>query len=473
MRFAPIRSFLARTLISSAVIAAVTGVAPYSAADTGAEEFRSVILIIGDGFDDQHVTMGRNYLAGNGGTLTLDSMPVRAAVQIETVNDKGVPLYVADSANTATSLATGVVSNIGRIGTGPDDTDASTLLEQAAAAGYRTGIVSSASVTDATPAAFMAHVSNRGCENPEVILGAERYGVMFEGCPQDAANNGGLGSIAEQIVASPADVVLGGGLKHFSKPLHGSNQTVLDSAAAHNIAVVTNRDQLFAADKAKRLLGLFADSHLPVRLRGTDGRKAEDADTSLLNAVDQRLGSVTQPEPMDCEPNPEFGETPSLATLTEVALDRLARDNDRGLFLMVESASIDKQSHARNPCGSIGEVAQLEESLAVALTFAETHPGTLVLVTADHAQAAQIVPEPSLFEDMPVPVYSPGKIARIRTPEGGVMRINYATNNFVAEEHTGANVPLFGNAVAEAHIKPFLRQREVYAAMREFLGLSD
>ena len=64
-------------------------------------------MIIGDGFDDVHVTMGRNYLSGQGGTLTLDTMPFRGAVQVETVDDNGTPIYVADSANTATTLATG------------------------------------------------------------------------------------------------------------------------------------------------------------------------------------------------------------------------------------------------------------------------------------------------------------------------------------------------------------------------------
>ncbi|MEK9586283.1 MAG: alkaline phosphatase, partial [Halieaceae bacterium] len=65
---------------------------------------RNVILIIGDGFDDQHVTMGRNYLSGMSGQLGLDTRAFRASVQIETVSDEGQPLYVADSANTATSL---------------------------------------------------------------------------------------------------------------------------------------------------------------------------------------------------------------------------------------------------------------------------------------------------------------------------------------------------------------------------------
>ena len=58
---------------------------------------RNLILIIGDGFDDQHVTMGRNYLVGMSGKLILDTMPYRASVQVETVSEQGKPLYGADS----------------------------------------------------------------------------------------------------------------------------------------------------------------------------------------------------------------------------------------------------------------------------------------------------------------------------------------------------------------------------------------
>lgn len=460
-------------LITLILLFSVTS--PNFAAELQGQEIihpRSVILIIGDGFDDQHVTMGRNYLAGHDGELVLDSLAVRSAVQVQTVGKTAPWQYVADSANTATTLATGINTHMGRVGTGVNDEDLTTLAEQASAAGFRTGIVSSSSITDATPASFMAHVSHRGCENPEIILGGERYGVDYEGCPQDATGNGGPGSIAEQILKSHIDVALGGGLKHFTTADPETGKTVLDAVDPEVITVATDREALSRAGSSLRLLGLFADGHLPVRLQGTDGRLAEEPDTSMLNKVDWRLGSVTQPEPMSCEPNPDYGTTPPLALLTEVALDRLSSDNDRGLFLMVESASIDKQSHNRNPCGSIGEIAQLEEVLSVALKYAESHPETLIIVTADHAQAAQIIPEPSLYTGIPVPIYSPGYVARINMPDGGLMTVNYATSSFPSEEHTGANVPLFANSTGDNRLTAFMRQREVYDAMAGFLGLA-
>lgn len=113
---------------------------------------RNVILIIGDGFDDQHVTMGRNYLVGMSGKLGLDRLPFRASVQIETLSTSGDPLYVADSANTATSLATGGITNIGRIATDIHDEDLPTIAERALQKRFRVGLVTTSSLTDATPA---------------------------------------------------------------------------------------------------------------------------------------------------------------------------------------------------------------------------------------------------------------------------------------------------------------------------------
>ena len=140
-------------------------------AETAANS-RNLILIIGDGLDDQHVTMGRNYLVGMSGKLTLDAMPYRASVQVETISEQGQPLYVADSANTATSLATGGITQIGRIATDIEDNDLTTIAERALDSGFRVGLVTTSSLTDATPASFLARVSARSCEGPEEVLGS-------------------------------------------------------------------------------------------------------------------------------------------------------------------------------------------------------------------------------------------------------------------------------------------------------------
>ncbi len=468
---------LTRTLLGSLLLGATLAIAQDNAVEANPNPVaqpRQVILIIGDGMDEQQITIARNYLKGAAGQLLLDQMPLRSAVQILTTEEQanGKPVYVADSANTATSMATGAITSTGRIGTSPGtDKDFTNIVELAAAAGLRTGLVTTASVTDATPAAFATHISFRLCEDPDNMVNVRYKNIRLGGCPQDLKANGGKGSIAEQLVESSLDVILGGGSDHFAPAAEGESVTVADLARRHGFQVVTNTKGLAAAASDKRLLGLFSGSTMPVRLQGQGGREAEAPRPSWLNRLHPYLGSVTLPAPMVCEPNPDFSAVPTLQQMTDAALQHLGQENDRGFFLMVESASIDKQSHDRKPCGSIGEVEQLEEALASALAFARIHPQTLILVTADHSQAAQLVPYESLYAAFPIPIYTPGKIARIITPEGGHMAVNYATNNFKQEEHTGAAVPLFGNSESLGRIPPFIQQPQIFAITRDYLGL--
>ena len=431
----------------------------------------SVILIIGDGMDDHQITIARNYLVGSRGKLLIDRLPLRSTAQVLTIDndnpDKAI--YVADSANSATSMATGVVTSIGRIGTSAgDDKDLVNIVELAHRQGLKTGIVSTASITDATPASFYAHISTRDCENPDMMVGTDPYFDMVIDCSPDLKSNGGLGSISEQLIDSGVHVALGGGMKHFTPLAEGSDQTVLELAKESGYQLVSNATELDDSGAGK-LLGLFSPSTMPVMWRGQDDRAAEKPDPSFLNRIHSMLGSVTYPEPMDCESNPEYIDIPSISLMTQTALDRLTEEDERNFFLMVESASIDKQSHQRKACGSIGELKQLDESLAVAMKFAESHPDTLILVTADHGQAAQLVPERTLYSGIPVPVYTPGHVARINTSEGVIMAVNYATNDFVSEEHTGVNIPLLSNDVGQGSVPAMVTQPEIFDIIKSHL----
>jgi alkaline phosphatase len=460
-------------LLSSQIAASQTLETPVEIA-TDAEP-RQVILIIGDGMDDQQITIARNYLAGAAGRLELDEMPLRSTSQILAIEDKvnGKSVYVADSANTGTAMATGVVTSRGRISTtAGSDRDIPTIVELAHAAGYKTGVVTTSSITDATPAVFATHISHRLCMDPEQILDVTyKERQLGFNCVGDLKSNGGRGSISEQLSESPVDVLLGGGSKHFAMPTEAGNRTVLQQARDNGFQTVSSAEEMSLAKVNQRLLGLFSPSTMPVRLQGEGGRTAESPEPSMLNYIHEYLGDVTQPEPMRCEVNPAFSEVPTLKEMTDTALAHLSNDNARGFFLMIESASIDKQSHERKPCGSIGEVEQLNEALQSALAFAKQNPRTLILVTADHSQAAQLVPMESLFSGYPIPIYTPGKLARIITPEGSSMAVNYATTNFRVEEHTGASVPLFGNSESLGLVPSFVQQPQIFEITREYLGL--
>ncbi len=424
-----------------------------------------VILIIGDGMDDQQITIARHYLVGEAGALALDGMPQRSAVRMQTVVEQNpsLPDYVPDSANTATSMATGIVTSAGRIATtAGTDRDAVTIMELAADAGIRTGIVTTSSVTDATPASFVAHVNWRLCEGPRSMVPRNQNNGLFNtNCSADLKANGGKGSISEQIAASRIDVVLGGGRQHFDQPAEGeATKTVADAAIENGFAIVHTASELAALPEAGRVLGLFSPNTMPVQWRGEGDAKAE-----RVQRID---GRPALPDAFPCEPNPEFGSMPTLPTMARAALERL----DGGPFmLMIESASIDKQSHLRRPCGQIGELGQLDDTLKVVLDYARAHPETLVLVTADHSHAAQLVPETSALAALNAA--SPGYFARVRTPEGGLMGVGYATNDSsVQEDHTGADVPLFASGPGADEIPSSLRQPEIFGLLVRHLGLN-
>lgn len=462
------RTTIARSTAAAFAVIACVGTAGCDG-DTGAGSPAppKVVLIIGDGMDDQQITIARNYLAGYDGRLTLDELPYRGAVQVQTIDERtpSQPVYVADSANSATAMAAGVVTSTGRIATtaGADE-DVTTIVELAQAAGFGTGIVSTASLTDATPASFVAHINRRLCQGPaDMVTENERMPAFSADCSQDLKANGGRGSIAEQIAASPLDIALGGGAGYFGQIAEGeTDKTVRDLARENGFELIDDESDLSGIERGVKVLGLFSRGTMPVAWRGTADAQAE--------RIGREAGAVELPEPFTCEPNPGFAGMPTLAAMTRAALDHL--DDGRAFFLMIESASIDKQSHMRRPCGQIGELGQLDESLGLVLDYARVHPETLVLVTADHGQAAKLIPERSVFAALNFA--SPGYFARLRTPEGGLMGINYATNDSpMQEDHSGVQVPLLASGRGVRDLPATLRQVDIFGIAARHLGLSS
>nr|MBA2816758.1 Alkaline phosphatase precursor [Candidatus Pantoea persica] len=131
-----------------------------------------------------------------------------------------------------------------------------------------------------------------------------------------------------------------------------------------------------AANNDKPLLDLFADGNMPVRWKGPKA---------------SHHGNINQAA-VTCEVNKErLVATPTLAQRTSKAID-LLKTNPNGFFLQVEGVSIDKEDHAANLCGQIGETVDLDEAVQQALAFARKEGNTLVLVTADTPTAARSSP---------------------------------------------------------------------------------
>ncbi len=406
---------------------------------------KNVMLLIGDGMGDSEITAARNLAMGAGGFFAgIDALPLTGQYTHYSLDKKThKPGYVTDSAASATAWATGTKSYNGAIGVDVNGQDQTTLLELAKAAGKATGNVSTAELQDATPAALMAHVTSRKCYGPE---------KTSELCPTNALEQGGKGSITEQMLLTRPDVLLGGGAKSFNEVAKAGDykgKTLYEQAQARGYQLAENLDALNAVQQATQqqpLLGLFAPGNMPVRWQGPKASYHGNIDKPVVTC------EVNQDRP---------ASVPTLAQMTTKAIDLLSK-NEKGFFLQVEGASIDKQDHAANPCGQIGETVDLDEAVQVALAYAREHGDTLVVVTADHAHSSQIVENGTK---------APGLTQALNTKDGAVMTISYGNSEEDSQEHTGAQLRIAAYGPHAANVVGLTDQTDLFFTLKNALAL--
>ncbi|HEJ7884726.1 TPA: alkaline phosphatase [Serratia liquefaciens] len=406
---------------------------------------KNVILLIGDGMGDSEITSARNYAEGAGGYFKgIDALPLTGQYTHYSLDKKThKPDYVTDSAASATAWSTGVKTYNGALGVDVNGKDQPTLLEIAKAAGKATGNVSTAELQDATPAAQISHVTSRKCYGPE---------ETSEKCATNALENGGRGSISEQLLKARADVTLGGGAKSFNqlaKSGEWQGKSLKEQATALGYQWVENLDALNAvnvANQQKPLLGLFAAGNMPVRWQGPKA---------------SYHGNLDQPA-VTCQNNPaRTADIPTLAVMTEKAID-LLKTNKNGFFLQVEGASIDKQDHAANPCGQFGETVDLDEAVQKALEFARADGNTLVIVTADHAHSSQIIAADAK---------APGLTQMLTTKDGAPMTISYGNSEEDSQGHTGTQLRVAAYGPHAANVVGLTDQTDLFYTMRDAMGI--
>jgi alkaline phosphatase len=393
---------------------------------------KNVIFLLGDGMGTQEITAAR-YYQGVRSPLNVDQMPLTGFDTTWSVKPADAPPYLPDydpdSASTGTMWATGEKTIDERISQGPSSAEdvpgenLETVLEAAQDRGKKVGSVSTAEITDATPAVLASHISLRGCQGP----------ANMADCPTETKEAGGLGSIAEQEVDHEVDVLLGGGRNRFEQTITGgpdTGQTVVASAEGKRYRYVTDAEGLDALGHGRRpVLGLFTGGNMSLEWSGPASS----------------LGKGNDPVP--CTEGQRPANEPSLAGMTDKALELL--HNRRGFFLQVEGASIDKQDHATNACGQLGETVAFDEAIGVALDYQRRNPDTLVVVTADHAHTSQIVSEDAEESDLPT-----GYSTNLTTKDGQTLSLTYGTAGYggpgappvatpPSQQHTGAVVPVW------------------------------
>ena len=168
-------------------------------------------------------------------------------------------------------------------------------------------------------------------------------------CAVNDKENGGAGSIAEQLVQTRPDVLLGGGKQYFDQTVKAGKYAGPDRRCSRRRRTATRssptRPACAAAKPNKPILGTFATNNM---------------DLEWVGPTPTRTGTA----PATCAAN--TARTATQPHLVDMATQgaRRARQADpkhsrKGFFLQIEGASIDKQDHAANPCGQIGETVEL------------------------------------------------------------------------------------------------------------------
>jgi alkaline phosphatase len=161
--------------------------------------------------------------------------------------------------------------------------------------------------------------------------------------------------IAKQHLDRGVDVLLGGGTRHFTSEGRGDSVDLFSQFEDKGYTVVKNRRELSRATTNSKLLGTFYDSHLPY-------------------SVDHNTSSELQKE------------VPTLAEMTQAALDRLEK-NSNGFLLQIEGGRVDHAAHGNDAAGLIYDQIAFDDAVKVVMDYTENRDDTMVILTTDHANA--------------------------------------------------------------------------------------
>lgn len=364
-----------RTKTAAAVAAALAGVvgatlvatSTTAASANDADGIKNVIYLLGDGMGRTQVTAARSRYYGADGKLNMEKLGHTGQVATYAVQRNSgqpgeadfKPEFVTDSSSAATAWASGVKTYNNANGIDAKANIKPTLMELAKAAGMSTGNVSTAEITDATPAGQMSHTLQRGCQGPNYSAANCQLTAVTGGAELPTTDLR-VTPIADQIATNQtADVILGGGLSRFDAAnetkLIENGYTVIGSPATQTVA---NKTQLASASNPNgKVFGLFSTGNMTI-----EKFKQENPDHAAA-------------------------QEPTVAEMTSKAIDLLktrAATTGKGFYLQVEGALIDKRSHANDAAQTLEETKAFDDAVKAAYDFAKADGHTLVIVTADH-----------------------------------------------------------------------------------------
>lgn len=280
---------------------------------------KNVIFMVADGMSTSTLSLGEMYSRANlGRSMRWCGLWGKPGVRRASMTTYSADGWVTDSAAAGSAWGIGEHINNDAVNWTPDARTPAPLLVRARADGRGTGLVTTTRVTHATPASFIANVPRRSLE----------------------------GEIARQQLERGADVILGGGARHFSDELLADHK---------DWTVVRTRDELLKAPSgAEKLLGIFSKSHVDFDL----DRRAKD----------------------------EAKRDPSLAEMVRHALGRLEK-KDRGFVMQIEGGRVDHGAHSNDLPAMLFDLLAFDDAIETVLRWMDGRDDTLLVITTDHGNA--------------------------------------------------------------------------------------
>lgn len=380
---------------------------------------KNIIWVISDGTGIAHRTAARIVSKGAAlgkaiDPLAVDTLPVTGIVTTHSLNS-----IVTDSAPGAHCYSTGNKANNGQEGVFPDDTADkwdNPRVEHMGNYLARTqdkwlGIITTADVEDATPAAFAASTQDRGagtgiCDmyldeaaanhNLHVLMGGGRKWFLPSTTGGSGRVNSSTASGADYVV--PSDIQAG-----WSVPAGAvdPNRDLIADFQTAGFYYAPNLAGLNAMTGSEtKLLGLFNSGHMDVSMDKIAYRR-----TSTVAA-----GSLISTYP----------DQPMLEEMTDKALSVLSK-NANGFVIMIEAASVDKQAHNMDTERWVHDAIEMDKAVARCIAFQASNPDTLIIVTADHECAGINIIGGSLVTNssLVTRAASGGGAAQLRAPVVG------------------------------------------------------
>ena len=288
---------------------------------------KNIIFLISDGMSNGTLSMAnlysKNILGKETHWMNLYLENKASRALMDTASANSI---VTDSAAASSAFGGGFRVKNGSLNVGENGENHLPIWQKFKKKGKKAGCVTTVTITHATPAGFCINSAKRSAEL----------------------------EIAENYADLGFDVMMGGGDEFFNPEKRADKKDVYSNYKKKGYQILKNKADLKNIDKNKPLLGVFNTGALPYSIDRTN--------------------------------NPDLQKMPTLAEMAKVAIDQM-KDHQEGFVLQIEAGKVDWAAHANDIAGLIHDQLAFDETIKVAMDFAEKDQNTLVIITTDHGNA--------------------------------------------------------------------------------------